>query len=174
MSNLGKMIKGEKEPAARISEVRDAAPDVIDDEEVFDADEWQRFTAMDVPNTVKEKYPNSRFRWLHPSVIGQRGWRRWKTVHITGASDEINSSALEFQTQVDTVVRRGDLILAFMPENLARARDAYYAKMNSPETLRRKTKEELTEGMGEHGANVFGELKGGDERKKRKIYDMGK
>ena len=163
MAKLSDKIKAAGEGASRL-EPKPA---------VYDADEWQRETAMDVPDAVKKdpRYKGMRFRWLHPSVISQRGWRRWKTVHISGTADEINTSDISFQHQTDTVVRRGDLILACMPEALARSRAAYYARMNSNEEMQRKSKEELTEEMESRGIQTIGKVFGGERKRiRRKVY----
>lgn len=176
MTRLSETIKGERE-IPKMEDVRPTAPEEVTEapEEVqYEADEWQRESAMDVPPIVLEdpKYRNMRFRWLHPSVISQRGWRRWKTVHTSGTSDEINSSSTEFQHQTDTVVRRGDLILAFMPEGLARARERYYTEMNSAQAMARKSKEDLRTELEARGVGVTGEVTPGGIRSRRKIYGV--
>ena len=145
------------------------------DDEMWDADEWQKTSLLDVPDAVKKKYPDCRFRFLDPRTIGKKGYRNWKIVHIEGAqADEIGVLPDAYGKAVDTLVRRGDLILGFMPERLARSREAHYRKMNSPVEFERKTKEALETKLEEHGkTSLFGEIHG-QKKKGTKIVDMGR
>ncbi len=174
-SKLGAKIAGEAMES--ITNVKETHPE-RSEKEMWDADEWQAQTAMDVPDLVKQKFPNCRFRWLDPRVISQRGYRRWKVVHIDGSPEELNMGFGDtLGRAVDTLVRRGDLILAYMPERLARAREAYYKKLNSPPAMQRKSKEELAEELANkrEGVSVIGAVFGGEAIKtRRKVYDMGR
>ena len=143
------------------------------EEELWDADEWARENALHVPEDIKKKNPGSRFRWLDPDTISKKGWRKWAAV---SSDEEEHTFSDTHGRSNDTLVRRGQLFLAKMPERLARAREAWHAKQNNREELATEAREKLKEELERRGGSLIGPGVTHGQRKKRgsRFFDMGR
>jgi len=168
-SKLDDMIK----PSEGDDKIPGPAPEFEEPEqELWDADEWTRANALIVPESIKKKNPGSRFRWLDPDTISKKGWRKWAAV---SSDEEEHTFSDTHGRSTDTMVRRGQLFLAKMPERLARAREAWHAKQNNREALAVESKEKLKEELERRGGTLIGPGVTHGQRKKRTMFfDMGR
>ena len=97
--------------------------------------------------TVKGEDPNYTYRWVDVGKLEKKLLEEWEVVQGVSKSGERGGSiTLSDGTQIDSCIRKRELILCRMRKDRAEAREKYYRE------LRRKSmkrpKEELAESIG--------------------------
>ena len=91
------------------------------------------------PLEVKNKDPNKRYRFLSPELIKRRGMRGWEPCP---AEDPAKVDCSMF-VQPDSMKRANELILGYMPEEVAKAREKYHAEQNNPKSMEEEAEAHL-------------------------------
>ncbi len=90
---------------------------------------WLPPDAVEVPDWAKKKYPGSRFYWRGTTYAEEKGVGRWDVVEDEEKSLP-KSQADRLGRAEDTRIKRGDLFLCHMPEELAQSREEYLHTVN--------------------------------------------
>ena len=166
---MGKSKLSESIKETGVAAQAESVPEPEETVETWNSEEWVNKNALDIPASIRKQFPGMRFRWLDPAMIDRKGWRNWRAVHTKLSDEEANRFGETHGRSVDSTVQRGTLILAMMPEKLARSREKYQAEINSPEQTRERAKSRLEQEMKLRGAGVIGAVHGSKRKRNRII-----
>lgn len=114
---------------------------------------WQPASILLVPESVKAKYSGKRLRWVRKTDLDRKTAEGWTPIK---ESDSIKRTIID-GTQMDSTIQKRELILCEMPEDLAKARDAFFAeKTNS--ALQGSVDEYKRKAGGEGQKEVYGSI----------------
>ncbi len=120
---------------------------------------WKPASYLNVPKELRK--PGFRLRWVVKDQLEKKKEEGWTPVVRTGG--RANALAPEKTvidgTQIDTTVQKRTLILCEMPEETAKAREEFFAKLteDSVEAMKNKFVEETT--VPGHGSRAYGSVK---------------
>jgi hypothetical protein len=89
--------------------------------------------------TVRKKEVGFRTRWVRQNLLEKKMAEGWEPVRaISGGKMESNSAntvTLTDGSRLDSIVKRRNLILCRMPEELAEGREAYFANLTDEKSV---------------------------------------
>ncbi|MBT9167527.1 MAG: hypothetical protein DDT19_00865 [Syntrophomonadaceae bacterium] len=111
---------------------------------------------------VSDKYrkPGYRLRWVNKDILEKRAEEGWTPVSkVSGASDKIAPEKTIIDgKQIDTTVQKRTLILCEMPEEVAQARDKFYADLTDSGIEAMKSRYIGETSIPGHGSCAYGSL----------------
>jgi len=118
---------------------------------------WLPPNSLEVPESIRKKYPNSRFYWRSRVYAEEKGVGRWEYVETDGSVVDASQSDRLGRAE-DTRLRRGDLDLVHAPEELMQDRERVHEEKNLQ--AEQSSIARLTGAMqAESGLEITGEVK---------------
>jgi len=120
---------------------------------------WKPASYLNVPDALRR--PGYRLRWVAKDQLDRKIEEGWIPVTKTkGASNIVAPEKTIIDgTQIDTTVQKRTLILCEMPEETAKAREEFFAKLteDSIDSMKNKLIDETT--IPGHGSRAYGSVK---------------
>lgn len=124
---------------------------------------WKPASYLNVPS--KYRKPGFRLRWVRKDDLDKKIEEGWTPV--VGSTNKIAPEKTIIDgTQLDTTVQKRTLILCEMPEEIAKAREAFFAKLTDESLTRMKDDYVEDTKVPGHGSRAYGSIEIKTEDKK--------